>query len=678
MKKNSRFLVTLSISACLAISAMAENTQLDDVNITDSAFDAQVSSISAKQLEEEQASDIKDILKSLPSVSVAGNVRYSQKVFVRGLEDKFANITIDGAKMSGQMFHHAGDQSIDASVLKISSVELGPNSALSGPGVVNGSFQYETKDPSDFLEKDENFGGKVSLGYETARERTKGTVAVFGKINEKIEFVGMGTITDDGTLHLGDGSKEANKESKLESGLAKLVFKPNEYNTLKLSYNKYKDGGNRNISGEKVGSETNEEDYSSLSRDTITFKYEYKPNNEYIDLSANVYTNKQYMEREASEGTRTDRNDANLSTTTQAPEREYINSSKGYDIRNSSLLGDHKLTYGTDYNHEEQEIKASALQTAVTTDSTDGSTTNSSKDLNIQGGEVNNYGLYIQDEMIFDKLTLTLGARYDKYELGGIYDGSFNSLQPKLKVKYQLTDNLSLRTAYGKIFKGPALGETLMLDSTDTQVADTSPQTGKNIEVGFDYNLSDALGADDAIIGFNAYKYNVDDYAHTAKNNSLAAQGEMDIWGLETMFSYNKDKLGLNASHTYTDGEQTNTAGVKYDPTTAKIHVFKVGVNYQLTEELKANYNSQLVPGNKYLSNGRSGLATTNRAGYAVHDLNFTYKPSSIKNATFNFGVGNIFDKAYVRHTAFGSSATSTNKAYETGRNFKFQISYRF
>ena len=29
----------------------------------------------------------------------------------------------------------------------------------------------------------------------------------------------------------------------------------------------------------------------------------------------------------------------------------------------------------------------------------------------------------------------------------------------------------------------------------------------------------------------------------------------MEIWGLETVFKYQKDKFGLNASHTYTDGE---------------------------------------------------------------------------------------------------------------------------
>jgi outer membrane receptor protein involved in Fe transport len=49
-----------------------------------------------------------------------------------------------------------------------------------------------------------------------------------------------------------------------------------------------------------------------------------------------------------------------------------------------------------------------------------------------------------------------------------------------------------------------------------------------------------------------------------------------------------------------------------------------------------------------------------------------------MKNTTFNFGIGNIFDKSYVRHSAFLAQSSTTDKSYEVGRNFKFQISYRF
>ena len=643
------------------VSVLAENTQLDDVNVnTKTAFETQMKYITSQQLEEEQANDVKDVLKSMPSVEVAGDTRYSQKVYVRGLEDKFANITVDGAKLGGQLFHHSGDQTIDPSLLKITSVELGPNSALSGSGVINGSFVYETKDPSDFLKEGEVFGGKITLGYQSGYERKTGSVAVFGKINDKLEFVGMGTISDDGTLRIGGGDEFKSKESKLESGLAKLVIKPNDYNTIKLSYNRYEDGGNRQLSGEKIGTDSEDENYNSITRDTFTLNYEYKPDNELVNVKGNVYHNEQYLTREATS-----------TATYEEPELEYKNTTIGYDLRNSSLFGMHKVTYGTDYTNEKQEKNADALRVY-----TNGSTEN----LNAKGGEIDNRGLYLEDEMIINKLTLTLGARYDYHELGGIYDGTFKELSPKLKAKYQVNNELSLKTAYGHIFKGPALGETLALSSTSAQGDEVNAQIGDNFEVGFDYDLTNALNANNSIFGFNVYRYDVDNYAHPTKNNALTSQSDVIIWGVETMFSYEKDKFGLNASHSYTDGEQTDLkTGTKYDPKTTNIHLFKLALNYQLLKELKANYSTQFVPGNTWDNySSTSGVTKYERGGYAVHDVNFTYKPDTMKNTTFNFGVGNIFDKKYVSHTAFGSQSISTNKAYEVGRNVKLQLAYRF
>ncbi|MCW0468839.1 hypothetical protein OH492_05355 [Vibrio chagasii] len=43
--------------------------------------------------------------------TVDGNARYLAKCKAgRGMEDKFAVVTIDGARQEGQPFHHSGDQ----------------------------------------------------------------------------------------------------------------------------------------------------------------------------------------------------------------------------------------------------------------------------------------------------------------------------------------------------------------------------------------------------------------------------------------------------------------------------------------------------------------------------------------------------------------------------------------
>lgn len=674
--KSKKLFISLSASACLALSAIASETEsLGEISIEDTAFESHIKSMTSEKLDLIQASDVKDILDSLPSVNVSGSSRYSQKVYVRGLEDKFSNITIDGARMTGQLFHHSGDQTIDPEMLKIGSIELGPNSALSGPGVVNGSFVYETKDPSDLLEDGENFGGKISFGHETGYNRNSVNLSLFGKVNEHVEILGVGNIVDDGEIETPAGNVK-DKQSKLESGLLKSVFKLNDSNTLKLSYNKYNDGGGRNISAEKGNAtEVTDNDFNEITRDTYTLNYEYNPDNDLVKVDAKVYLNSQEMFR-----AKADTFDQNKVKSGQSGDRYYENTSEGFDLRNSSIFGNHVLTYGVDYSKDEQTKRSNGDQGTYYSSRSNSDIANSN---NIDGsGTLTSQGIYIEDELSLGALVLNIGARYDKFKLGGWYSGDFNKVTPKFKSKYQVNDDLSFRFAYGKIFKAPALPETLTLSqsSIDSWNADgVEAQEGHNYEAGFDYDLSEALNADDAIFGFTAYTYNVDNYSHPTKNNALAPQYDVKVHGVESVFKYNKDDLGLSLSHSYSDGsEKSLSDGSKKDPRTAKIHSFKTGVDYSFSDALKVAYSSQFVLGNTYAYKSDEMVS---RSGYAVHNINSTYKikDGSLKGATLNFGIDNIFDKQYAQHTAFGVYFDSEEYTdYEVGRNFKVKLAYKF
>ena len=60
--KSKKLLFSLSISACLALSAIANETEsLGEISIEDTALEAHIKSITSEKLENLQASDIKDI-----------------------------------------------------------------------------------------------------------------------------------------------------------------------------------------------------------------------------------------------------------------------------------------------------------------------------------------------------------------------------------------------------------------------------------------------------------------------------------------------------------------------------------------------------------------------------------------------------------------------------------------
>ncbi|MEC7470166.1 MAG: TonB-dependent receptor plug domain-containing protein, partial [Pseudomonadota bacterium] len=57
-------------------------------------------SITAQDIEQFQANDLADVFRESPSVSVGGSVGVAQKIYVRGLEDAYLNVTVDGAQQT--------------------------------------------------------------------------------------------------------------------------------------------------------------------------------------------------------------------------------------------------------------------------------------------------------------------------------------------------------------------------------------------------------------------------------------------------------------------------------------------------------------------------------------------------------------------------------------------------
>ena len=678
--ENNKLLISLSLCTWLALNTVANETQnLGEVTVNDTALEAQIKSITSSKLENLQASDIQDILSSMPGVSVSGSARYSQKVYLRGLEDKASNITIDGASIGGEIFHHMGSQTIDAETLKVGSIEVGPNSALSGPGVINGSFSYETKDPSDYLEEGEIFGGKVSTGYQSAYGRKSIDLALFSKINDKVEVVGIINKSEDTRIEIPDSKDVTSKQSDFTSALLKVIFKANDYNTFKLSYNKYEDGGKRQFGAEKVGGDLADvsDHYNEISRNTFTLSHNYSPVSDMINLETKIY----HSSEELLMAGQTNKAayllwQKNVVQNSTEPETRYGNETSGIDVRNTSIINTHKVSYGLSYDKEEQIVEADGLAVY-----TSGVNTGNTVDLSVKGGISKEYAIYLEDEIDLDSLVLTIGARYDIYKLAGIYSGEHKQLSPKLKAKYQASENLSLRLGYGRIFKGPLLSETYLLKSTSTQNDNAQAQRGHNYEAGFDYDLSNALNTKNSIFGFTLYSYNVDGYMDPSHNAALNNQEDIKMWGVESVFRYETQNVSSSISHTYNAGEAKSlSTGAVYEPMTANIHTIKIDTDYNYSKNLSFNYNAEFVRGNKfdyYYSDAYD--YEVKRSGYAVHNVSTTYSPASIKGIKVSFGIDNLFNTKYSTHTSFGTnSGYASSASNETGRNYKIKLSYKF
>ena len=641
--------------------------------------------VSSDTIENRQVNDIKGALNQLAGVTVSNSVRYSQKTYLRGVEEHSANITIDGVRQDGELFHHAGNQTIDTSILKAVTVKLGATSVLSGYGANTGAISYQTKDPKDLLQEDEKFGAKIGVSADDATEFRQLSVNAYGQISDQLSLLGVFTTNDTGDIEIPDADPIVNKHSELESGLFKAVYDIDAYQSLTLNLQSIEDGGNRALSGEKPGRSIieQEEAYNGYERETYSVVYTNHSNNPLIDLYINAYFNEKSMNRDAYTGDNWIRDAQGnwfVDGTAFTPERDYRYETKGLDIRNSSMIGTVLWTYGIESFKSEQSIDAYGLYKAT---SEDGTVTTS--DLSVNNGPTARLlGAYAQAEIILGNITLIPGVRFDDYQLGGAYDLSFSKASPKFVASWQASEDLNISGGYGKIFKGPGLPETLVLNNNIQQADDVEAETGDHIELNINYDLSTLLGIEQAAFYSNVYQFSIDDSYHPTKNTNLARnRTNLDNMGVEAGASFTYQSLSGFINYSFNDAEH-DYVEYKSDDLYSGTHEVNIGLTYQMNTEVVFGWNLTLVDDAELDSNfiDRSGTLVSeevNKAGYGVSNIWAVYEPQQISGLMVNIAIDNLFDKAYQNHKSFGLYwGNADYNDNEVGRNVKASISYQF
>ena len=112
-----------------------------------------VDSISLKDIEDRQVSDLNDLLNNTVGVSstrsISSGRAYNDSISVRGMGGRRVNLLVDGIR-SGELYQGYGKDLVDTELLKRVEILKGPSSALYGSDGLAGAILYITKDPSDF------------------------------------------------------------------------------------------------------------------------------------------------------------------------------------------------------------------------------------------------------------------------------------------------------------------------------------------------------------------------------------------------------------------------------------------------------------------------------------------------------------------------------------------------
>lgn len=652
----NKSILGLAIAGCMSSQAvLAEQgddaqtqdaQQLSETIVTATTTGIADTIITDEELNAMQADDLEDVFAIDPSVSVGGSVGVAQKIYVRGIEDSLLNVTIDGAKQSGHLFHHNGRITLEPELLKQVEVSAGAGEATNGAGALGGALRFVTKDPEDLLREGENAGALIKVGYFSNGDTLKTSATLFGRASDVLSGMLSYVKKSGDELESGNGDKLGGTDADAKIGFAKLVGHISDSQTLRLSYDSNEDKGERAQRPQWAPSPNNPLYQMKTERDTTTLSYHLNPeNNDWVDTEFTAYETEQKLVQN---------NTQNPSPANPIPYQGRVET-LGFDLKNTLTTGDHTITIGADYREDDnfagfennQEREQEQLKTT---------------------------GVYLQNHyQATDKLLISAGLRYDDYDLddnkivdprtGFTFKESLNfsesKVSPNIGFVYEATESLELYAGYAEALRGRELSDTFRI-SQKPNVPNLKAEEGDNFELGFDYEqdglsvsaqfyktrIENIIGDVDRQIqipapggGFVTIPVVFSENVGTLRSQGFLASLGKDWGDYRGSVSYHRNQITLNDQdlNAYDHNGVGNSIG----------DTINTRLSYDILSNLELGWSGRFV---KAIRNLETSAGDINKPGYGVHDFFANWNPTNDEDLTLTLTVKNAFDKQYIDH----------------------------
>lgn len=670
---------TLSSPVVFAQSLESQNEETKSIERVAVVGAATNLSITAEDIEQFQANDLADVFRESPSVSVGGSVGVAQKIFIRGLEDAYLNVTVDGAQQTSTLFHHIGRVTLDPDLLKQIDVQAGAGEATSGPGAIGGSIRFKTKDAQDLLRGDEQFGGRVKASY-FSNEGTRYSGSLYGKLSDSWGLLGYYSTVDRDNFEDGDGNEVLGTAADQDLMFLKAsgYIADNQY--LSISAEQRDEEGEFSARPNWVVLEGAPLYPSEAERDTYVANYRFD-HSALVFLEATAY--------QTSSSFRGGRFDFLSDIDTY-----------GFDIRNTTDISNHVFTYGIDYRKDEVESGPGVGPVQ-----------------NAEEGSV--MGIYAQAHSnITPELLLSYGVRYDDFDFqqqiliddyygtpvtdepSGLDD---NELSFNVGLEYQLTEAWTLGLGYAEAARGKQIGDGFTLDEylydgEDVPVvaSDVVPETVTNIEASIEYSANNLNAR------LSAYESTIDDVLFSGyQGNSVFNNiGDLESSGVEFNLAYRWDSVDVYFGFSSVDVElmpREDLYSVPYNSIDINGYEFVglgnsrgdtwvLGADYTVTADISVGFNITMVDDinidtlHQALENGwTDSLYSLNKADYTLVDIYGEWEVTN--DLRLNLAVTNLFDEAYIDHSSVGDYSEvfpSVIGPQEAGRDIRLSVTYDF
>ncbi|MDF7775946.1 TonB-dependent hemoglobin/transferrin/lactoferrin family receptor [Sphingomonas sp. AOB5] len=677
-----------------------------------------VTVITAEQIADDLSTDIKDLVRFEPGVSVprqparfgaalgttgrAGNEGF----VIRGMGGNRVLIQVDGVRVPdgftfGAQSAGRGDY-IDVGLVKSVEILRGPASALYGSDGLAGAVSFTTSDPSDFLRNGASVGGLVRAAYSSSDNEFAETAILAARSGD---FSIMGAYTrrdyneleNQGTVG-GTGSARTlpnPADGRSNAGFGRIVWEPASGHKIRLT-GEYLDTYlfTEVLSGRSATVELLEgRDTGKRARVAADWTWQGEGVIDYARLSA------YWQDAEDVQFTDEDR--------TPAVDRERLNTfeNRVYGAAGEVRGGNDfvKFAVGGDISFTRQ----SGLRDGVVPPAGETYPTRAFPETDFMLA-----GLFASAEVTFGPVTLYPAVRFDAYDLkpendpllptfvGAAQDGS--RVSPKIGAVIRLGENVRLFGNYAQGFKAPAPSqvnnffENLPVGYKSIPNPNLRPETSKSFEGGLRFANQYASFT---VTGFHS---EYDNFIEQVETTGLPFPSPATPWIYQWVNLSGAEVSGVEAaaevrpttgvtarvSLSYTDGSGITAAGVKtplqsIDPLRAVIGVGYDDPGKRFGGRLIATYGGQKEVSETLGSSCYATVAATPTCftGGEYVTLDITAYVRIVPDLTLRAGLFNLTDQKYWQWQDIrGLSTTSTVKdAYsQPGRNGSVSLSYRF
>ena len=612
---------------------------------------AVTSIITSEEIRKSGARTLHEVLEQVPGLHIYPSDPDSQspKVSIRGLQTGFnpqVLFLMDGMPLNDLLNGHPGYVfQMPVSIIHRVEVIRGPGSALHGADAFSGVVNIISK-------KQDNMTDQMGVRYGSfnTSEVWVNQSTNIGELNVGLALSLMKSDGDDGRIIQDLGSTTGPLDTRYDTTYfhADLNYKEIDMNLL---IERSED------MGVGVGHTYNLDPAGHYDRDKILTDVQYT-NKDWLDnATINFSAFYSYLDSQA-----------NFNPINKGPNsfrhgepyaQEYmqgLSSAIVYQgLQNHTINMKIGYKYGKLDPNQRKNFGPGTVD-GVLTDVTD----NPAATYMLEQSRTNKYALLQDKYAIDDSLTFTLGARYDHYDDFG------STINPRLALVWQKSEDVTLKAMYGKAFRAPSFGELYLINNPALQGnPDLRPETIETYEIALNYRAK-------VHTKLNVFYYEATDLIDYALDPATTKSTAANIkdqtgYGLELELEYAfSDDLSLRGNYSY---QRSQNAETKERVADAPVHQTFTQLQYKPISNL--NINAQyLYIGKRYRE------ATDARADLAGDSLvNMTVEYRNIfKDLDGLVSARNLFDTDYEEP----SNQLLGDDYPMPGRSIFAEIRYRF